>query len=235
MGQAIWDFAHKGKAGDLIVKSTMFDDDKMSVKNLFRTELEMPPLERLALDLCQGRVLDVGAGAGCHTLALQERGLKVTSIDISRLSTQARQLRGALDARCQDIFDTEWNEQFDTILSLMNGLGIAGKLSALTRLLNRCKALLREGGQILADSSDLRYIFEDEEGVFYPPEASNYYGEVDFQMVYNECKGKPFDWLYVDFDTLHQTAEKCGLHAEIVREGMHYDYLCRITNSTFRI
>ena len=94
MGQAIWDFAHKGKAGDLIVKSTMFDDDKMSVKNLFRTELEMPPLERLALDLCQGRVLDVGAGAGCHTLALQERGLKVTSIDISRLSTQVRQLRG---------------------------------------------------------------------------------------------------------------------------------------------
>ncbi len=229
MGQAIWDFARAGESDKLIVRSSMFDDDEMSVPTLFRTEMEMPSLERMALDLCRGRVLDVGSGAGCHTMALEKRGFRVTSIDISPFSTQARQFRGAHDARCLDLFDTEWNEQFDTIILLMNGLGIAGKLSALPRLLNRCSALLKDGGQILADSSDIRYVFEDEDGEFYPPEDTDYYGEVDYQMVYNECVGKPFNWLYVDFDTLRQVAEKCGLRAEKVCDGEHYDYLCRMT------
>lgn len=229
MGQAIWDFARTGKSGKLVVRSSMFDDDEMSVANLFRTEMEMPCLERVALDLCRGRVLDVGAGAGCHTIALEKRGFEVTSIDISPFSTQARLFRGAHDARCINLFEESWSERFDTIILLMNGLGIAGKLSGLPRLLNRCSALLEEGGQILADSSDIRYVFEDEDGEFYPPEETDYYGEVDYQMVYNKCVGEPFDWLYVDFDTLQRVAETCGLRAEKVRDGEHFDYLCRIT------
>ena len=167
MGQAIWDYASTGHAGTLRVLSSMFDDDEIPVATLFRTELQMPALERMALNLCRGHVLDVGAGAGCHSLALQDRGLEVCSIDISPLSTRARTLRGVRDARCTDFFGQELDGmRFDTIVLLMNGLGIAGTLDRLPSLLNRCKALLTPGGRVLADSSDLRYVFEDEDGNF---------------------------------------------------------------------
>lgn len=231
MGKAIDDFFRLGKAKHkLIVHSSLFEDDEMPVDNLFRTECQMPRLERMALNLCQGRVLDVGAGAGCHTLALESRGLEVTSIDISKLSTQVRTMRGAKDARCADLLCDEFGKDFDTIILLMNGLGIAGRVEKLPTLLSRCKDLLAKGGKILADSSDLRYVFEEEDGTFDWDTADGYYGEVDFSMSYGACKGESFDWLYVDFDTLQRIAKECGLCAKKIAEGEHYDYLVEIRN-----
>lgn len=229
MGKAIEDFAHLGKAQHkLVVHSSLFEDDEMPVGNLFRTESQMPRLERMALNLCRGHVLDVGAGAGCHTLALQARGLEVTSIDISELSSRVRMERGATDARCADLFCDDFGHNFDTIILLMNGLGIAGRLEKLPTLLSRCKSLLAEGGKILADSSDLRYVFEDEDGAFVWDPAEGYYGEVDFNMSYGPYKGESFDWLYVDFESLQRAAKGCGLCAKKITEGEHYDYLAEI-------
>ena len=111
----------------------------------------------------------------------------------------------------------------------MNGLGLAGNLNNLPHLLNRCKNLLSAGGKILADSSDLRYIYEDEDGNFDWNPSDGYYGEVDFKMSYGDCVGKSFDWLYVDFDTLSHTAALCGLKAAKIADGEHYDYLAEIT------
>lgn len=229
MGQAIWDYATYGKAKHpLIVQSSLFDDDEMPIETLFRNEANMPRIERTALNLCKGHILDVGAGAGCHTLTLEARGFNVTSIDISPLSSQARTLRGAKDSLCADFFTEKFNAKFDTILLLMNGLGIAGKLDKLPTLLLRCKEMLATGGKILADSSDLRYLFDDDEDI-----SSNdtYYGEVDFNMVYGNCKGKSFDWLYVDYDTLKNTAHTCGLEVKKIVDGEHYDYLAEITKN----
>ena len=228
MGQAIWDYATLGKAKHkLIVQSSLFDDDEMPVETLFRNETSMPRIERTALSLCEGSILDVGAGAGCHTLALEASELQVTSIDISSLSSQVRSLRGAKHSLCADFFTYEFEQKFDTILLLMNGLGIAGKLNNLSTLLTRCKDLLADGGKILADSSDLRYLFDNEEDL--STDINDYYGEVDFNMVYGSCKGKSFDWLYVDFDTLKGVALTCGLEARKVVDGEHYDYLAEIT------
>ena len=229
MGQAIWDYASTGHAGTLRVLSSTFDDDEIPVPTLFRTELQMPALERMALNLCRGHVLDVGAGAGCHSLALQDRGLEVCSIDISPLSTRARTLRGVRDARCTDFFGQELDGmRFDTIVLLMNGLGIAGTLNRLPSLLNRCKALLVPDGRVLADSSDLRYVFEDEDGNFDWDAADGYYGEVDYQMQYKNVKGEPFDWLYTDPMLLASISKQCGLNCEIVEEGENYDFLARL-------
>lgn len=228
MGQAIWDYATLGNAQHhLIVQSSLFDDDEMPIETLFRKESHMSRIERTALNLCKGRVLDVGAGAGCHTLALEARGLDVTSIDISPLSTKARTLQGARHSICADIFTASFDLKFDTILLLMNGLGIAGKLNNLSTLLLRCKSLLSPGGKILADSSDLCYLFDDDED-FSTNNLNTYYGEVDFNMVYGKCKGKSFDWLYVDFDTLKDIAHTCQLEATKLVEGEHFDYLAEI-------
>lgn len=232
MGKAIDDFARLGKAKHkLMVHSSLFEDDEMPVDNLFRTECQMPRLERMALNLCQGHVLDVGAGAGCHTLALESRGHEVTSIDISELSTQVRTMRGAKDARCADLLCDDFGSNFDTIILLMNGLGIAGRLEKLPTLLSRCKDLLAPGGKILADSSDLRYVFEEEDGSFDWNPEDGYYGEVDFTMSYGSCKGKSFDWLYIDFDSLQRIAKECGLCAKMIAEGEHYDYLVEIKDA----
>ena len=241
MGAAILDFQQHGKAARLRVLSSMFEEDEMPVKHLFRSVPEMPVLEQKALQLAKGRVLDIGAGSGCHTLALQEKGFTVKAIDISPLSCEAMKLRGVKDAECINLFDPhlssgnhsgENQEQFegvfDTILLLMNGTGIAGKIENLPALFLRLKALLNPGGQILIDSSDLKYIYENEDGSFDINLNGAYYGEVDYQMIYKDVKGDRFDWLYVDFPLLESIAETCGLHGELVAEGEHYDYLARI-------
>ena len=228
MGAAILDFQQQGKAARLRVLSSMFEEDEMPVTHLFRSTREMPALEQKALQLVKGRVLDIGAGSGCHTLALQEKGFTVKAIDISPLSCEAMKLRGVKDAECINLFDDHLGTGFDTILLLMNGTGIAGKIEHLPALFQRLKALLNPGGQILIDSSDLKYIYENEDGSFDINLNGAYYGEVDYQMIYKNVKGDRFDWLYVDFPLLKSIAETCGLHGELVAEGEHYDYLARI-------
>ena len=227
MGAAILDYQTKGKAGKLSILSSMFEEDEMPVKHLFRNLEEMPIQEQKALSLAKGKVLDVGAGAGCHALALQAQSIAVKAIDISPQSCQAMLQRGVKDVECINLFDEHLESGFDTILLLMNGTGIAGKIENLPALFNRLKALLNKGGQILIDSSDIKYIYENEDGSFDINLNAAYYGEVDYQMVYKDVKGDSFDWLYVDFPLLKSIAESCGLHGELIAEGEHYDYLAR--------
>jgi len=228
MGAAIRDYFRQGKSAQLKVLSSLFDDDEMPVAHLFRSYHEMPPLEQRALNEARGKVLDVGAGAGCHALALQERGLDVTAVDISPLSCETMKERGVANVECVNIFNQRFQERFDTLLLLMNGTGIAGKLSRLPQLLSRLKQLMNPGAQILIDSSDLRYVYEDEDGVLDVDLDSAYYGEVDYQMTYRNIIGKSFDWLYADSVVLAECCRQCGLKCEILSQGNHYDYLARI-------
>lgn len=228
MGAAIRDYQSKGKASRLRVLSSMFDEDEMPVAHLFRTFNQMPRLEQKALSMAKGRVLDIGAGAGCHALALQERGLEVKAIDISPLSCEVMKERGVKDAECVNLFNQQLQGKYDTLLLLMNGTGIAGKLNRLSMLLNRLKELLAEGGQILIDSSDLKYIYENEDGSMDIDLNAPYYGEVDYQMQYKNVKGEPFDWLYTDPMLLASISKQCGLNCEIVEEGENYDFLARL-------
>lgn len=227
MGAAILDYQKLGKAGRLRVLSSMFEEDEMPIHQLFRLASEMPLLEKKALEMAKGQVLDAGAGAGCHALALQNKGVNVKAIDISPLSCEAMRMRGLKDVECINLFDRRLTGGYDTILLLMNGAGIAGKLSNLSALFMRLKELLNDGGQVLIDSSDLKYVYENEDGSFDIDLNAPYYGEVDYQMVYKNIKGEPFDWLYVDFPLLKASAESCGFNVELVVEGEHYDYLAR--------
>ena len=124
MGRAIADYHKNGKASRLRVFSPMFDEDEIPVTTLFRSLDDMPAIEREALQLAHGRILDVGAGAGCHSLALQGMGKDVTAIDISPLAVPTMHERGVKDVREQDFFALDG--QYDTILMLMNGIGIVG-------------------------------------------------------------------------------------------------------------
>ena len=229
MGAAIRDYHLRGKAARLRVMSSMFDEDEMPVDHLFRTFDDMPHLEQKALNMAYGKVLDIGAGAGCHALALQERGMDVKAIDISPLSCEVMKGRGIKDVECVNLFCKQLQGKYDTLLLLMNGTGIAGKLSQLPALLNRLKELLSEEGQILIDSSDLKYIYENEDGSMDIDLNAPYYGEVDYQMQYRDIKGEPFDWLYTDPMLLASVSKQCGLQCQIMEQGEHYDYLAKLT------
>ena len=228
MGTALQEYIRKGKASKLRVLSSLFDEDELPVSLLFRKEKDMSDIERAALDLARGHVLDVGAGAGCHTLALQNKGLEVTAIDISPLSVQVQRERGVRDARLVNLFDPTFAEQYDTILFLMNGSGIIGKLENMSAFFDKMKLLLAKGGRIYMDSSDLRYIFENEDGSMDIDLNAAYYGEVDYQMKYRNIAGPKFDWLYIDFETLSYYASEYGFTVTKILEGSHYDYLACI-------
>ena len=228
MGAAIYDFHKTGNADTLIVRSSMFEDDEIPVEDLFRSFEGMPSLEQYALELAEGRILDVGAGSGCHSLALQKMGKTAFAIDISPLSVMVMKERG-VDARQVNLYDPAFTDKFDTVLMLMNGTGIIGCLENMPVFFDRMRELLTPGGSLLIDSSDLRYLFEEEDGSLMIDLADDYYGQLDYQMVYKNVEGEPFDWLYVDFDTLAYYAEESGFKAELLAEGDHYDYLARLS------
>ena len=229
MGAAISDYFNHHRADRLRVFSSQFEEDEIPVKELFRSIQSMPVLERTALQMATGRILDVGAGSGCHALALQEMGKEVCAIDISPLSNEVMKQRGVKDSRLINLFDETFTETFDTVLMLMNGSGIIGTLNNMPAFFQRMKRILRPGGCILMDSSDLRYLFEEEDGSMLIDLAGDYYGEVDFQMQYKDVKGDTFDWLYIDFQTLSLYASECGFKAKLIKERKHYDYLAKLS------
>lgn len=203
--------------------------DNLPLDYLFRSHADMPPLEHKALSLCRGHILDIGAGAGPHSLYLQAGGMTVTALDRSAGAAQVcrqRGLRRVIQADIQNYSGT----RFDTVLLLMNGLGLAGSLSRLSGFLEHLRGLLRPGGQILAESSDIRYMYEDEKGqsmIPYPEDV--YYGEGSFVMEYGGRRTAAFPWLYIDFDRLSQEAQHMGMDCVMIDEGTHYDYLAQLT------
>ncbi len=230
MGQAIADYHATGKASRLRVFSPMFDEDEIPVATLFRTIDEMPAIEQEALKVASGHILDVGAGAGCHTLALQAMEKRVTAIDISPLAVETMCQRGVRDVLEQDFFTLDG--KYDTILMLMNGIGIVGTISRLPAFFMQVDHLLAPGGQLLCDSSDICYIFEDEDGIIDLTGVEGYYGELSYQMQYKAVKGEPFPWLFIDAETLREQAAAHGFHCDILMRGPHYDYLARLTRHT---
>lgn len=227
MGQAIYDYYHTGKAGKLRVMSSMFYEDEIPVPTLFRSFDDMPVQEQKAIELCRGRVLDVGAGSGCHSVVLRERGFDVVAIDISQLSVDVMTERG-LNAMNVNYFDETFVEKFDTLLFAMNGIGIVGKVERLDLFFRAARRLLAPGGQLLLDSSDISYVFTDDDGSMDIDLAAGYYGEIDYKMRYKNINGEPFDWLYIDYDTLSMYAEEHGFRCEKCVDGEHYDYLARL-------
>ena len=229
-GKAILDFQTNNFPEDLITETTISEEDEMSVAYLFRDFSRMPKLEQQALLLSKGKVLDVGCGAGSHSLYLQkEKNLEVTAIDISNNAVEACRLRGVSNVNNIASLELNFDEKFDTILLLMNGTGIFGKLEYVSKYLEKLKSLLAENGQILIDSSDIIYMFdEDSEGGKWIS-GDAYYGELEFTISYKGEKEAPLPWLYMDYNTLQNAAVANGLQCELLLEGEHYDYLARLT------
>ena len=227
-GKAILDFQTNNSPEDLVTETNISEADEMSAGYLFRRFNEMPKLEKKALQLAKGKILDVGCGAGSHSLYLQEKGFDVISIDISANAIKACELRGLKNARVQNVLDLE-NEKFDTILLLMNGTGIFGTLLDTSNYLQKLKSLLTPNGQILIDSSDIIYMYDKNEDGSYLLPADGYYGELTFTISYKNEVEDLFPWLYMDYNTLQNVAHANDLRCELIMRGEHFDYLAKFT------
>lgn len=223
LGHALHDYL-LGHRGDTLLTHTSFGAaEEMPVAEFFRQPADFPELEHIALSLCDGRVLDVGAGAGSHALFLQKRGMDVTALERSPLACDVMRARGVAQVVAADFFDYA-GDRYDTLLFLMNGIGVAGTIDGLTAILHHCKTLLNPGGQLLFDSSDIAYLYAD--GAVDRP--AGYYGEIRYQYAYRGKRGVPFHWLFIDQETLIGIAQPLGWVVQILYEDGHDQYLVRM-------
>lgn len=228
LGKALLDYFQGNYTEDIVTETNISEEDILPLPYFFRSFEEMPIIEQKALKLAKGKVLDVGCGAGSHALYLQQQGLDVIAIDLSPGAIEVCRLRGVKNAKVIDILEV--SEQFDTLVLLMNGTGIFKTLENVPAYLLHLKTLLKPGGQILIDSSDLIYMFEeDEDGGIWVTGDKDYYGELTFTMRYKGESTEAFDWLYLHFDLLNALAQEAGLQCELIMEGNHYDYLARLS------
>ena len=179
IGQAVLNYHQSNDNTPIKVFSQVVEDEDLPPDYFFRVHNDMPLLERIALKNCKGKVLDVGAGAGCHSLWLQSKKIDVTALEVSQLCCETMQQRGIKKVINNSIYDHS-DIHYDTIILLMNGIGIAATIEGLKTLLSHLKTLLNKTGKILLDSSDLIYLYEQEDGTFLLDVNSlSYYGEVD--------------------------------------------------------
>lgn len=229
IGQAIFNYYYKKDNTPINVFSKIVEEEQLPPDYFFRTHCDMPLLERLALKNCAGKVLDIGAGAGCHSLYLQSKNIDITSIEISKLCCDIMKARGVNKVENSDIL-TYFKGPYDTILLLMNGIGISGTKEGLGTLLKHLKLLIKPNGKILLDSSDLIYLYEEEDGTYLLDiNAENYYGEIEYRLNYKNIIGEPFSWLFADNVILSEIAEQNGFKTKVLEYGPHFDYLAELT------
>ncbi|MFZ9847985.1 MAG: class I SAM-dependent methyltransferase [Flavobacteriales bacterium] len=227
IGLACKEFVAKGQAADIVVNSSINEESIIPVSYLFRTYNEMPEIEHVALAACKGKVLEIGAGVGSHALELQNRNIEVVALDNSQGCCEVAVSRGVKNFTCQQ-FNDKIEGKFDTILMMMNGIGVCGTIKGLEDFLERAKGILAPNGQIIFDSCDILYMFLDEDGSINFDLNGAYYGEVEYQMSFKKNKGEAFKWLFIDEDKMKEIAEKQGYSFEILfkeEEGM---YLVRL-------
>lgn len=224
LDQALLDYHLGANQKKLIIHNKYGKPDPMSVEVYFRDINKMPDIEIFALTLCTRDILDVGAGVGSHALHLQESGCAVTALELSPTKCSIMKSRGVENVLEQDFFHVNRSKVFDTILFLMNTIGLTGTLDGLHILLTRARALLAIGGSVIFDSSDVSYVWNQDR-----LNKSPYYGEIDYKYQYGDQWGDWFKWLYIDQGTMKAVCDKNDFELQVLYEDETGQYLGRLT------
>jgi len=223
LGAAVTDYFHEDKPQKLWIHNDYGPKEEMPIDIYFRDENKMSTIELAALKYCTGKILDIGACVGSHALALQAYGEDVTALEISPKAAAIMRLRGVQNVVEANFFDYQ-EKGFDTLLLMMNGIGLVSNIKGLFSFLEKAKTMLNVGGQIIFDSSDVSYLYDGS-----VPLAGDYFGEIRFQYEYKKQQTDWFTWLFVDQGTLYHIANEAGWKAEFLMEDENSQYLVRLT------
>jgi SAM-dependent methyltransferase len=219
--------------GDKDIKIIYHRDDGQETEDLiegyFRTYPNFSELEKIAIDRCKGKILDIGSGTGPHTLELQKRGFDVLAIDISKKACEIMKKRGVKRTECKTPYEIN-EKNFDTIIILGCSIGFVADLKGLKRFLKYAKTLLSKEGFILMDSRDIR-ITDNSKHIEYQQNNTRkgkYRGEIRLQIEFNGVKGELFQILHIDPDTLKDLAKDLGWKCEILSENESGLYLAKL-------
>jgi len=209
-GQAMLDYVN----GDGVALCILRRDDGIAYPPIYAKQFfyadGLPELDKIAVEHCTGRVLDIGAGAGSHSLAIQDRGLNVTSVDISAKAVRVMSERGCKDAKVGDVFDS-YPESFDTVFVILN-IGIVQNLTGLARFLKHLETLMNDGGQLITDSIDPRNSEDESYRKYTQGKIAKgcYLGERTLRFEYKDQASEWFEWMHIDPETLEQYVDEAG-------------------------
>jgi SAM-dependent methyltransferase len=228
-GKALKDFfSGKQKTSVFIVRDDCLRDEHF-ITHYFRNQSQFSDIERTAIDKCHGKILDLGAGVGPHSLELQEKGYQVDALDINEDACEIMKLRGVNNIICGSFYDLK-DKQYDTILSLGSSLGFVGTIAGFVDFLKQSRHVLTQNGQIIFDWVDIRTT-SDQIHLKYQQNNINYQrylGEIRFQIEYQGQKGAMFNMLQLDPDKLHECCEKLNWNLILLKKKENGEYLAHI-------
>ncbi len=208
---------------------------EVDVHMFFEQPEEFLEIDRIAYQLCRGRILDIGAGVGRFALPLQKQGLTVCAMEELPQAIAIMQERGVQDICSMELDDfldqSIVNEKFDTVLMIMNGLGIVGTFDKLALFLDKIKPFLKPDGQILADSMsvNLSKVNDFSKHIEIQKMDGKYPGEVQLKFEYQGVLGSDVAWLHIDEIALASLAEKTGWVSDVIYRDDDGTYLTRLT------
>jgi len=228
LGIALKEFYEGNKQAKVIFHRDDGLKEDHYVFHYYCTEKEFSFIEKQAIALCRGKVLDIGAGVGPHSLELQKLGLEVYAIDISLNACEIMKKRGIKNVRFSTVYDLD-EKNFDTILLMGRTIGFVEDLLGLKKFLNFCKNLLASEGYILLDSLDVRSTTIPEHLAYQERnrKLGRYIGVIGLQMEYKGKLGEKFKLLHVDPQTLKECAKETGWSCEILKNE-NGNYLVKI-------
>lgn len=229
-GIALEDFYNGKKRVEIIVYRDDGLKNKVPIEYFFRSPKDFSNLEKQAIRLCKGKVLDIGAGVGPHSLELQRLGLEFYAIDISSHACGIMKKRGVKNVQCTDFYNLKM-DSFDTILLLGRSIGFVEHLNGMKKFLSYCKTRLNPEGIIILDSIDI-CLTEEQIHLNYQErnrKLGKYIGEASFQIKYKSTLGDKFQNLQIDPDTLKECTQEVGLSCKILCKEENGNYLAKIS------
>jgi SAM-dependent methyltransferase len=227
-GMAIADYYK----GDKDAAVAVYRDDglveNLAILSFFRSPTAYP-LDKVALDNCRGRVLDVGAGVGIHSLYLQDKGFSVCAMDVSPEACEVMKKEGVKEVHCAS-FEGFSARLFDTLLILGRSICMVETLAGLQDFLEKVHSLVRPGGQIILNSVDVTRTSNPQHLAYHDinRREGRYVGECRLHMEYKGVKGPVCGLLHVEAATLAEYAEKTGWSCDILVQEDDGNYLARL-------
>ena len=213
-GQEMWACYKGEEASEIVERDDGFFNASPKGPRLYFSEYEeWDPIEKKAMDSVEGRILDIGCGAGRHSLYLQKMGFDVLGIDSSPLAIKVCKLRGLKKAKVMAIEELDFKlNSFDTVIMMGSNFGLFGSFRNARRLLKKLHRITSKNGLIIASTRDT-YKTDNPDHLHYHmlnKKRGRMAGQLRLRIRFRKCVGRWFDYLIVSKKEMEQILKGTG-------------------------